>query len=524
MKFWRGAFLTCLMVLLLSSLVSGSSAIRSSLTPIPKEKGNDYWPENEWRRSTPEEQGVDSEPLSQMVNVIVNLNMNIHSFLIIRNGYLITDACFYPYQKDYKHAINSCTKSITSALIGSAIHEGYIKTINAKVLPYFPEVKIDPHDTGKSALTIKHLLTMTTGLEWLDDFSYESMRQSDHPYDYIFQQPTREQPWTKFNDNSGASHLLSGIIQRTTGQSALDYGRAKLFGPLGIHDIYWMSDHNGVNFGGGSLYMTPYDMAKFGYLYLKKGRWEGKQIIPEAWVNESTQKQVDLNGGLGKVSGYGYQWWLNSREGYFANGRYGQYILVLPKYEMVVVFTSSLSDHDFMIPQVLVDNYIIPAIRSAMPILPKGRSQHKLDVLLKMGSRAPKPKPIPPMPEIAKPISGKTYRMNDASLFSLSFKNDRECQWTFGQNGIQYQIPVSLDDVFRVVDLGKSGPFPDHNKVAIKGKWIDKQTFVIFYRGLADDEELMVNYTFNGKEVDQSIVSNTSWTTTFATDKGVLQE
>jgi CubicO group peptidase (beta-lactamase class C family) len=424
--------------------------------------------------------------------------------LIIRNGYLITEAYFYPYPKDFKHVINSCTKSVTSALVGIALREGCIKSLDEKVLPYFSDRKIKAVDTRKEALTVRHLLTMSTGLDWVENGAYGSatdswtqMWGSENQIQYILDRPMRSDPGKDFYYCTGASHLLSGVLQKVTGKTAFEYGQQKLFEPLGIKDIYWGADGEGVNVGGAQIYMTSADMAKFGYLYLKHGKWGSQQVVPESWIRESTQKQMDTPYGLAGRYGYGYQWWMNSFGGYSARGYGGQYIFVIPKFEMVVVFTSGLPGNDFFLPELLMETFIVKAVQSSGRIKPNANGAKKLTNLIKVVGQEPSAKPIPKMPEMAARISGKKYIMEDSSSFSLVFKDGKEC-WLMNQfdNGPKYEIPVGLDDVFRIGDIGDAGPLPEHNWVACKGVWMNEQTFVITSRDLADTDELQRYLTF----------------------------
>lgn len=527
MKFQRISLLFLIALVMISPTVLGNDILNSEEENSSTQNGisGDYWPKGEWRSSSPEEQGVDSEPLLRMMNYLKNDQKEIHSLLIIRNGYLITEAYFYPYQKGVKHVINSCAKSITSALVGIAISEGCLNSVNDLVLPYFTDLKVDHTDALKEALTIEHLLTMTTGLDWTEDGSYGSdhdswtqMWKSKNQIQYILNRPMRSEPGGTFYYCTGASHLLSGILQRTTGKSASDYGREKLFGPIGINDFAWHYDSNGINLGGAGIYLTPADMAKFGYLYLKRGKWDGRQVVPEQWIEASTQKRINTPYGLAGRYGYGYHWWMNGFEGYSARGYGGQYIFVLPKYEMVVVFTSGLSGPDFFLPEMLVDSFIIPSLQPS--VKPYKASDKKLTEIIREVGQEPAADPVPPMPEIAEKISGKTFVMDDSTSFSLHFGDSSECRLNIITDGTNYEIPVGLDNVFRVTDLG-IGPLPV-NKGAFKGEWVNDQTFVITFKSMEDIDELKFFYTFENNEVRTSTFSKMAGFTV-QEGRGVMQ-
>ena len=324
-----------------------------------------YWPTDGWRTSTPEEQGMDSELLTEMLAYIQENRVRIDSVAIVRHGYLVLDAYFHNYEKDSKHDLWSCTKSVTSALVGIAIDQGYIQSADQPVLSFFPERTVANLDTRKEALTLEHLLTMTDGLDWLTKDirsvstgdTWPEMRQSGDWVQFVLDRSMAEEPGVRWYYNDGASHLLSVIIQETTGMTALEFAEKHLFDPLGISEAMWPSDPQGRNCGGTYLRMTPHDMAKFGYLYLNEGLWDGEQIVPTAWVKASTTNHSPTPGMY-----YGYQWWVMPWAGYYsAIGGGGQYIVVVPELDMVGVFTSDLQPEDAYTPLLLLAFYVIPA-------------------------------------------------------------------------------------------------------------------------------------------------------------------
>jgi len=324
-----------------------------------------YWPTEGWRSSTPEEQGMDSELLTEMLAYIRENGVRIDSVTIVRHGYLVLDAYIHSYGKDSKHELYSCTKSFTSALVGIAMNQGHIQSVDQPVLSFFPEWSVGNVDALKEAMTLEHLLTMTDGLHWVrkdvrvtstGDTTPEMMQSFDW-VQFTLDRRMEEEPGTRWNYNGGASHLLSAIIQETTGMTALEFAKEHLFGPLGISEVVWSGGNQGRNYGGSGLQMTPHDMAKFGYLYLNEGLWDGEQIVPTAWVKAST-----TNHSPSPPIYYGYQWWVMPWAGYYsAIGARGQYIIVLPELDMVVVFTSDLIPEDQFIPLLLLAFYVIPS-------------------------------------------------------------------------------------------------------------------------------------------------------------------
>ncbi|UCC54334.1 MAG: serine hydrolase, partial [Anaerolineaceae bacterium] len=369
-------------------------------TNTPSSRGPDYWPTDGWRSSAPEEQGMDSEMLAKMFESIEQQNYDIHSVTIIRNGYIVADATIYPFEWDSKHQIHSVTKSISSALVGIAIDQGYIENVNQPVLSLFPNRLVSNNDANKEAMTLEHLLTMTTGLECRDSYLYrwrglDDMMQSDDWVQHVLDLPMVEQPGSSFEYCNGASFLLSAIIQETTGMTAAEFAEINLFDPLGISDVVWPSNPRGVSIGWGGLRMQPRDMAKIGYLYLNEGRWEGKQIISPAWVDASTSKHIDAT----LADGYGYQWWTTNEGHYFALGYAGQYIFVAPELEMVTVITSNFSEGDFRAAGRLLEFFILPAVKSDSPLPPNPGGFDTLEARIQNAALAQsEPEPIPPLP------------------------------------------------------------------------------------------------------------------------------
>jgi len=335
----------------------------------------EYWPTNEWKSCSPEAVGMDSELLMSMNDYIVELlgnDYNINTVLVIRKGYIVAEQSYSKYfDKDIKHKIFSCTKSITSSLIGIAINEGYLTGVDQKVLDLFPEYDISDPYGNKKNITIEHLLTMSAGFEWYElDYPYTDQRNTHNEWmqnsdrvKYLLDRPMALNPGTRQNYNSGLSHVLSAIIQKTTGLRTDSFAIDKLFTPIGISDFYWPTDPNGISTGSGSIRMTPRNMARFGYLYLKNGNWDGNQIVPEDWVTESSKKHFSF----WHVDNYyyGYQWWITSFDTYAAVGYQGQWIIVVPDKDMVVVFTNIFDEGDgaqWDTPEHLLRTYIIPAV------------------------------------------------------------------------------------------------------------------------------------------------------------------
>ena len=316
----------------------------------------DYWPTTGWLTSTPEEQGMNSSLLDELVDVIEDLSLSLLSYLVIRNGYLILEG--YPdpdYNESTLKHVWSVTKSFTSALVGMALEAGNLTSLDELVVDFFPDKTIANLDEDKQSITVEHLLTMTAGLEC--EASSSAMMASPDWIQYVLDKPMEDVPGETFHYNNGASHLLSVIVNRTTGIPTQSYADTHLFQPLGFSDYEWSLDPQGVASGHNGLSITPRDMAKFGFLYLNNGTWDGEQIVPSTWVSASTQVQAPDRD-------YGFQWWIDplGLDAYMAFGKDGQYIWVQPENDLIVVFTSSGPWYEYLIPM-----YIIPAILPPEP-------------------------------------------------------------------------------------------------------------------------------------------------------------
>lgn len=329
----------------------------------------DYWPDQQWRKATPESQGMCSAMLADMLDRLWQKNLEVDTILIVRNGYVVLDTYRYPQTADMKHDIFSCTKSISATLIGIAIDKGHIPSVDRPLLEFFPGKAPAYPDKRKQEMTLKNVLQMATGLNCRDSIYYNwaglrELRGSADWVQYMLDLPIVEAPGARFDYCNGASFLLTAIIQETTGQSGLAFAQEHLFTPLGIQNVDWPANSRGQTIGWGRLRMRPRDMARFGYLFLKEGRWNERQIVSAQWVADATRSHIPV----GRASGYGYHWWVMDSGDYAAIGYGGQRIYVSPDKNMVVVFTARLNKLTRFLPGNLLQRYILPAVKSDRPL------------------------------------------------------------------------------------------------------------------------------------------------------------
>ncbi len=365
---WLWAFTLITVILFTYALpVKGAPPPSQNIALSP-----DYWPTYGWRASTPEEQGMSSAKLLEMEQQIALLPWGSHvkSVLIIRNGYIVHESYYDPaYGVNQIVNIYSCTKSVSSALIGIAIEEGHIGGVNETMVDLFENRTIANLDSRKQAVILQYLLTMQSGIDW-DEWPYGPTSSFTYMVDspdwvqYVLDRPMRDDPGTVWDYNSGGSHLLSQILNQTVGNSTRTFAEDRLFTPLGITNYQWDEDPQGVVFGAAWLHLRPRDMAKFGFLYLNNGTWDGDQLIPATWVNESTSL-FGYPYSESEPYGYGYQWWLNLEiNGYLAIGYNGQQINVVPEHNLVVVFTANSEDATFA---AIMRDYVVASIEYETP-------------------------------------------------------------------------------------------------------------------------------------------------------------
>jgi CubicO group peptidase (beta-lactamase class C family) len=335
------------------------------------------YPTEGWQTATPEAQGMQSQKLVEMMAHVKKNEFPIDSILIVRNGYLVLDAYFYPFSNEQKHNIMSCTKSIVSALIGIAIDKGYLQNVKQPITDFFPDNAFAA-DALKKSITLENLLMMASGLKCRDSYLYRhwgffDMRASNDWAQFVLDLPMEAAPGEKFEYCNGVSYLLSAIIQNTTKMKTFDFARTHLFEPLGITDVEWERSPQGIDVGYGAMWLKPHDMAKIGWLYLNKGRWGEKQVVPSAWVEDSTRGHINAT----LFDRYGYQWWVDSSGYYMAVGHRGQRIFVVPDKNLVAVFTGSGGRSQFL--KNMLDFYIIPSASSAGALSANPQEQARLD-------------------------------------------------------------------------------------------------------------------------------------------------
>jgi len=460
-------------LLLITILFTGCVPSRSVSIPVPEP---DYWPTAEWRTSTPEAQGMDSGSLASMVEEISGDQTRIHSVLVIRNGYIVTQAYFHPYTADTTMHIQSVTKSVIGMLVGKAIEDGYIKSENERLVDFYANRTFENQSREKNSIRLKHLLSMSSGLDCQAfDPSRPSMEQSQGWVQYMLDLEMVNQPGETFGYCNGNAHLLSSILEKTTGMSAREYANRELFQPLGIASISeaeWWNDPQKITIAGYGLHLKPVDMAKLGLLFLQNGKWDGQQIIPKSWVAASTTQHIQKEDG----SGYGYLWTVYPDAGHYAAlGMGGQQIHIYPAKNVVVVVTATLESYAEA-PEIekMLNDHILPAVQADAPLAENPTGQARLESAIEQAANPMQP--VAKTPPAGIENSGQLYTFGENPFgwqtMEFSFKpNSATAQVKLNDLPLQ----VGLDNIYR-----SSETAPGY-EMLLRGRWLNETTLVIDY-------------------------------------------
>jgi CubicO group peptidase (beta-lactamase class C family) len=416
-------------------------------------------------RSTPEAQGVQSSAVLGFVQAADKDIDSLHSFMLVRHGHVVAEGWWAPYSAESPHMLFSLSKSFTSTAVGLAAAEGKL-SVDDPVLKFFPDDAPAEPSANLKAMRLTDLLRMSTGQQ------AEPARRPNEVWTKTFlAQPVPFKPGTHFLYNTSATYMLSAAVQKATGQTVLDYLKPRLFDPLGIGNPTWDKSPQGISTGGYGLSIRTEDIAKFGQLYLQKGKWEGKQLVPESWVEAATCRQTS-NGSSPKSDwdqGYGYQFWRCRHGAYRGDGAFGQYCVVLPEQDAVIGITSGLRDMQAVLN--LVWDNLLPGMKSS-PLPADDDARTKLEQTLKgLTLRLPEGSATP-----AK-VAGRTFAFptNDRKLESIALvEGDGGTTLVAKVNGTEQRIAVGRGSWKK----GRAawGPLPEQ-PVAAAGAWTVDGTF-----------------------------------------------
>jgi CubicO group peptidase (beta-lactamase class C family) len=464
-------------------------------------------------RSTPEAEGVSSKDIITFLDSIKVRRHEFHSFMYLRHGKVIAEGWWNPYGPELKHTLNSASKSFTSTAIGFAINEGKL-SLDDQAASFFPEYLPDTISVNLSNMRIRNLLSMSTGTRREPPLNVDEIWIKG-----FLAQPVVNEPGSTYRYSSVASYMLSAIINKISGQKVVDYLKPRLFDPLQIEGMDWETDAYGINTGGWGLRLKTEDLAKFGQFYLQKGKWNGKQLLPKKWVEEATSvkiyqdpkmsasKRDSSNDG---VQGYCYQFWRAKHDSYQVNGANGQFVVVIPDKDAVVVFTADSPDMWGEIG--MIWDFLYPGMHKKSLPEDVASSNELKQRLAALALPIPSAKSNEP---IAGKVSGKTFTFaeNERHIqsISLEFRDDMcllnmktdTASFDFSFASGKWQIGETTKrgpSIFSQAKNNQNGlpPF----KIAQAYTWLDDMTLELSLRYIENvsSEKIVIRFDELGKK------------------------
>ncbi len=457
-------------------------------------------------RSTPESQGVFSERILEFLAAVEKEKFELHSFMMLRHGKVIAEGWWKPYGPEFVHTMYSMSKSFTSTAVGFAVAEGKL-SVEDKVVSFFPDDLPATISENLAAMRVKDLLTMATGNE--KEPTGVMVKEENWARAFLAQNIAHA-PGTQFMYNSAATYMCSAIVQRLTHQTVLDYLTPRLFAPLGIQGMKWETCPHGINTGGWGLSIQTEGMAKFGQFLLQKGKWNGEQLLPAAWVEEATRFHIQQPGGDKPdrpkakndwMQGYGYQFWRCQGTGFRGDGAFGQFTIVLPEQDAVIVMTSENKNMQGQLD--LVWKHLLPAFGA-----PIGEGMKRTLNLNLMPQQGGKTSPA---------AKDRTFRLetNDLGLktAAMGFKDDT-CSFTADDHKIicGFESWQRCEAAFpgtppRLISGGMPKQTP-LSKIAASAAWTDDRTLVMQWRYYETPHSDTVTCVFDDDNVTISFLNS----------------
>ncbi|MCB0115320.1 MAG: serine hydrolase [Caldilineaceae bacterium] len=458
------------------------------------------------QRSTPEAQGVPSAAILDFVQAVDQTIEHLHSFMLLRHGAVIGEGWWSPYAPELPHMLFSLSKSFTSTAVGLAVDEGLL-SVEDKVISFFPDDLPAEVNEHMAAMTVHHLLSMNTGHS--EDTTGALWQREDGNWVAAFlAQPVTHEPGTHFLYNTGATYMLSAIVQKLTGQTLTEYLTPRLFEPLGIENPFWESCPRGINTGGFGLNVTTEDIARFGQMYLQQGEWQGRQLVPSAWIAEATKFQSD-NSGDGNpdwTQGYGYQFWRCRHNAYRGDGAFGQYCIVMPEQDAVLAITSGVGDMQAVLD--LVWKHLLPALSGDPAPADEATHQTLVDKLTSLSLPVQAGDASSPL---ADQVSGKVYRIEDneakISTLSLAFGVDETIFHLSNDLGDHRIVCGHGEQRFGVTTMNGRG----EQRVAASAAWTGEDVHTLKLYFIETPFSLTVDVQFQGDEVTVTFKQNVNF-------------
>ncbi len=468
-----------------------------------------------FKRSTPEAHGVSSEAILGFLDGIDKAGLEHHSLMVLRNGEILAEGWWSPYGPDKIHLLYSLSKSFTATGIGLAVEEGLL-SLDDKVTSFFPDKLPSAISEHLDAMTVHHLISMGTGhREDTLERAFEAF--PNDPVKGFLSIAPDEAPGSIFCYNNGATFMLSAIIQEITGTKLRDFLEPRLFNPLGIDKKYWQETPQGTTLGFSGLHITTESIAKLGQLYLQKGVWQGSRLLSETWVERASQKHIENKGTSDNTDwqqGYGYQFWRCQHNNYRGDGAFGQYCVIMPEHEALVVITSAV---DNMQPTLdLVWEHLLPAMQ-AKPLAENPGAHQELTK--RLANARLEPVTGQSKTALSEKISGKTFaiepyqeEMGRAALPQLSeIKfNFAETSWTLELLSQEERHLINGSYNKDLAGLSSYGLLPD-TKVSVSGAWTSDTSFSLLLRIIETPHNLKMTFAFK----DDRVTIQRRWNVSF---------
>ena len=461
-------------------------------------------------RVSPESEGLAGRNVVDFIDAMEEAGHELHGLMILRNGNVIAEGWADPYGAEINHSMYSLSKSFTSTAVGIAVGEGLFK-ITDKVVSFFPEEAPDEIGENLASMEVRHLLMMSAGMA---KSASSTVFNSKHWVKNFLSEPVLQKPGTTFDYNTAATYMLSAIIQKVTGEKLIDFLRPRLFDKIGIVGATWDECPLGINKGGFGLNIKTEGLARFGQLYLQKGLWSGEQVSPEAWISEATSKQIqqeeDDNGNPDWQQGYGYQFWRCRHNAYRGDGAFGQFTIVIPDKQAVVVMSSESASMQGELD--LVWEHLLPHFQDETQATDKVSESQVMKRLNTMAVPLLPGKPTSPK---ATQVSGRKiqFPQNPLKLDSLKleFVDDETVvsgasavkgDWKVNSGAREWKrglMPVAISNSW-LVSHGKTDE-KGFSKVAVSGAWKDESTYEMVWRYYETPHHDLVRIRFDDERV-----------------------
>jgi len=471
----------------------------------------------------PESLGISSAAVNAFLDAVGASPFEVHSLIVARKGQVAAQGWWAPYRAEAPHSLYSLSKSFTSTAVGFAVTEGKLR-LSDKVVDFFPQQLPAQVSEHLDSLRVEHLLTMSVGQA--SDATPVVTREQDWVKTFLAL-PIEFKPGSVFLYNSAATYMLSAIVQKVTGRKLVDYLRPRFFDPLRFPAMRWSECPHGVNAGGWGLSATTASIFKFGQFYLRKGRWEGKQLLPASWIEQATtfkiQQPADKGQNLDQLEqssdwhqGYGYQFWLCRHDAYRGDGAFGQFCIVLPQLDAVIVLTSSTLDLQGLLD--LVWEHLLPGIHDGALPTDRGAFNGLRARLAGLALKLPEGETSAPRQTTRRDYAIEANSLGVQNL-SIAFNADG-CRLGFDVGGRTHAITCGIGR-WRDGETELPGTPPEFTeligtyvspkvpaKVAAAGAWQDADTFCMIWRYYETPHFDSVTLKFAGDGIEVAFLNS----------------